>query len=128
MLRKTSVNIELLCDPAAVLMIESAIRGGVFVITNFFARSNNPLVPGYDVTQLTSYVSYFDCTNLYGTSMIEQLPLCDFRFLDEDEISTFDVMSLDPRGNTVYFVECDLVYPPELHDQHNDISLCPRSS
>ena len=43
MLRKSSVNIELLCDPAAVLMIESAIRGGVSVIVNRYARSNNPL-------------------------------------------------------------------------------------
>ena len=125
MLRETSVNIELLCDPAAVLMIESAIRGGVSVITNRYARSNNPFVPDYDVTQPTSYVSYFDCTNLYGTSMIEQLPLCDFRFLDNDEIRSFDVMSLDPQGNTGFFVECDLEYPPELHDQHNDLPLCP---
>ena len=57
--------------------------------------------------------------------MIEKLPLCDFRFLDEDEISTFDIMSIDPKGNTGYFIECDLLYPPELHDQHSDLPLCP---
>ena len=95
------------------------------MIVNRYARSNNPLIPGYDNTQPTSYISYFDCTNLYGTSMIEKLPLCDFRFLDEDEISSFDVMSLDPKGDTGYFIECDLLYPPELHDQHSDLPLCP---
>ena len=57
--------------------------------------------------------------------MIEQLPLCDFRFLDDHEIQSFDVMSLDPRGNTGYFVDCDLEYPVELHYQHNDLPLCP---
>ena len=57
--------------------------------------------------------------------MIEQSPLCDFRFLDDHEVQSFDVMSLDPHGNTGYFVDCDLEYPVELHDRHNDLPLCP---
>ena len=32
---------------------------------------------------------------------------------------------VDPKGDTGYFIECDLLYPPELHDQHSDLPLCP---
>ena len=48
--------------------------------------------------------------------MEEKLPSSDFRFLDENEISTFDAMAVDPNGDTGYFVKCDIIYPESLHD------------
>ena len=37
----------------------------------------------------------------------------------------FDVMSIDERSDTGYFLEVDLVYSDELHDLHNDYPLAP---
>ena len=125
MLKLSRVELELLTCPDAYLFLESAVRGGISVISNRYARSNNPLVPGYDVTKPTSYIGYYDANNLYAKSMEEKLPLRDFRFLDENEISTFDVMTVDPNGDTGYFVECDIIYPESLHDSHSDLPMVP---
>ena len=37
----------------------------------------------------------------------------------------FDVMSIDERSDTGYFLEVDLVYSDELHNLHNDYPLAP---
>ena len=121
MLKLSRVELELLTCPDAYLFLESAVRGGISVISNRYARSNNPLIPGYDVTKPTSYIGYYDANNLYAKSMEEKLPLRDFRFFDENEISTFNVMTVDPNGDTGYFVECDIIYPESLHDSYSDL-------
>ena len=125
MLKLSRVELELLTCPDAYLFLESAVRGGISVISNRYGRSNNPLVPGYDATKPTSYIGYYDANNLYAKSMEEKLPLRDFRFLDENEISTFDIMAVDPNGDTGYFVECDTIYPENLHDSHSDLPMLP---
>ena len=125
MLRFTSVQLELMTCPDMALFVESSIRGGISVVTSRLATANNPLIVGYDVTKPTSYVNYFDAVNLYGATMIKQLPVGDFRFLSEDEIASFDIMKVDTNGSTGYLVQVDLLYPPELHDKHNDLPLCP---
>ena len=125
MLKLSRVELELLTCPDAYLFLESAVRGGISVISNRYARSNNPLVPGYDDTKPTSYIGYYDANNLYAKSMEEKLPLRDFCFLNENEISTFDVMTVDPDGDKGYFVECDIIYPENLHDSHSDLPMIP---
>ena len=125
MLKLSRVELELSSCPDAYLFLGSAVRGGISVISNRYARSNNPLVPGYDVTKPTSYIGYYDANNLYAKSMEEKLPSRDFRFLDENEISNFDVMTVDPNGDTGYFVECDIIHPESLHDSHSDLRMIP---
>ena len=34
-------------------------------------------------------------------------------------------MSVPSQGDTGYIVECDLKYPPELHDLHSDYPMAP---
>ena len=125
MLRYTSIQLELICEPDMALFVESSIRGGISVVTSRLATANNPLVDGYDVTKPTSYVCYYDAVNLYGATMIKQLPVGDFRFLSEEEIASFDIAKVNPNGSTGYLVQADILYPSELHDRHNDLPLCP---
>ena len=57
----------------------------------------------------------------------ESLPVGDFRFLSEEEISKFDTKFLNsiPSDSPIgYILECDLSYPPELHDLHADCHVC----
>ena len=49
-----------------------------------------------------------------------------FKFLDEDEIENFDLMSVAPGAEIGYIIECDLLYPPDLHDEHSDYPLAPK--
>ena len=125
MLRFTSIQLQLMTCADMVLFVESFIRGGISVVTSRLATANNPLIKGYDVTKPTSYVNYFNAVNLHGATMIKQLPVSDFRFLNDDGIASFDITKVEPNGSVGYLVQVDLLYPPELHDNHNDLPLCP---
>ena len=57
--------------------------------------------------------------------MCQPLPVGNFRFISPDEIAGFDLMSIPSHGDTVYIVECDLKYPPELHDLHSNYPMAP---
>jgi len=60
-----------------------------------------------------------------GGAMSQPLPVGNFRFLSQEEISDFDVMKIPTHGDTGYIVECDLKYPSELHDLHSDYPMAP---
>ena len=68
---------------------------------------------------------YLDANKLYGWAMSQPLPIGDFKFLSGNYISKlnlFEKTATDPVG---YIIECDLEYPPHLHDLHNDYCLAP---
>ena len=46
---------------------------------------------------------------------------CEFEWLEN--IDNFDIMSLNEKSPTGYFLEVDLEYPEELHELHNDLPL-----
>ena len=124
-LQMTGVQLDLLTDPAAYLMIENSMRGGIATISHRYAKANNPQVPDYDDQLPTSYITYLDANNLYGAAMVEPLPVDKFRFLNENEITNFKLMDIARDAETGYIIECDLQYPTHLHDAHNDYPLAP---
>jgi len=67
-----------------------------------------------------------DANNLYGTSQSESLPVGDFRFLTEEEISDFKLESVPQDSPTGYIISCDLEYPDYLHELHSDYPLAPK--
>ena len=67
---------------------------------------------------------YWDANNLYGWAMCQPLPDGEFTWeteLDADRLIELYVDNPD-RG---CIVKCDLEYPVELHDLHNDYPLAP---
>jgi hypothetical protein len=126
-LKYTNVELELITDPEIFLFFESAMRGGISVISNRYARANNPYLEpkDYDSSQPLSYIYYLDANNLYGWAMSQYLPVGGFRFLSEEEISKIDFANVPDDSETGFVVECDLEYPSELHETHNDYPLAP---
>ena len=58
--------------------------------------------------------------------MMQKLPKSDFRWLCKDEVDTFDIHTLDLEGNLGFIIECDLKYPPHIHNNlHNCLTLAP---
>jgi hypothetical protein len=57
--------------------------------------------------------------------MSQCLPVGGFRFLPEEEISKIDFANVPDDSETGFVVECDLEYPSELHETHNDYPLAP---
>jgi len=65
--------------------------------------------------------------NLYGWSMIQKLPLNGFKW-HKKQITVDDIKNYnDETSDKGYILECDLKYPKELHDLHNDYPLMPEN-
>lgn len=116
MLKMTGGRLQLLEDIDMVLMIENGIRGGVSMISKKYAKANNPSKP-------TTWLTYLDINNLYGTIMSDPLPEKDFKWLTLEQIDQFDVSSIADDAQSGYILEVDLEYPSYLHDQHSDYPL-----
>jgi len=64
-LRHTDVELDLITDPDAYLLIENSIRGGMATISNRYSKANNPYLEGYDESKPTTYITYLDANNYF---------------------------------------------------------------
>jgi len=124
-LKKGNVKLELLSNVDDYQFFEQAIRGGICMISKRYAKANNKYMKNYDPTKPSTFITYLDANNLYGWAMAQPLPTGGFRWLDDVETSDLDVLSIPDDNSKGYFLECDIEYPQELHDLHNDYPLCP---
>jgi hypothetical protein len=124
MLKQTKIRLEQITDIDMYILCEKGIRGGISMISHRYAKANNKYMQKYDPTKETSYISYLDANNLYGGAMCEKLPYGNFKWVD---YSIEDIERYDANGNNGVIVECDLDYPAELHDIHNDYPLAPET-
>jgi len=125
MLKVTGCELELISDPEMYRVLKEALRGGVAMISKRYARANNAGLGAerHDPDAPEKHIMYWDANNLYGWAMSQPLPVRGFRWLERAEIDAIDWLTLkrdDPIG---YFIECDLEYPEELHDEHNAYPL-----
>ena len=67
----------------------------------------------------STFVTYLDKNNLYGWSMSEYLPYSEFEWLKN--VDELDVMSINEKSEIAYFLEVDLKYPNELHNDYTMI-------
>ena len=126
MLKLTECHLDLINDPEMYRTIDPGIRGGVSMITTRYAKANNPYMGRkFDPDQPTSYIIYLDANNLYGWAMSQTMPTGEFAWMEENEYRDIDWRTQVDDQESGYFVECDLAYPQELHDTHNDYPLAP---
>jgi len=126
-LKHAGAKLDLLTDPEMHLFFENNIRGGISTISHRHAKANNPSTPNYNPEKDNSYLLYVDANNLYGWAMSEKLPTGNFNFLTPEEIANFRVQDIADDSKTGYVLECDLEYPDDLHESHNDYPLAPES-
>ncbi|XP_047029015.1 uncharacterized protein LOC124636862 isoform X1 [Helicoverpa zea] len=127
MLLKTGVKLELISDVEIFRMIQKGIRGGVCMCSKRHVKANHKYLDSYDPSHPNSYIIYLDCNNLYGYSMCQFLPYSDFRFMNRREIDHLQ-LNLEDIGDDAengYILEVDLIYPENLHMEHNDFPFCP---
>ena len=127
LLKKTGVELELLTEYDQHLFIEKGMRGGISMVSKRHARANNPRVEGYDPEKPNSHIVYLDANNLYGWAMSQALPTGGFWWVEAVELKelTQKIADIPADGSEGYILEADLVYPPELHDEHNSYPLAP---
>jgi hypothetical protein len=128
-LKMTNVQLELLTDIDQYQMIERGIRGGVAMMTTRHAEANNPYIPEtFDENKPREYLGYYDMNNLYGGAMLEPLPVGEFSWLTDEEISQLDITKITKESDIGYILEVTLSYPDILHDHHSDLPLAPEST
>ena len=117
-LKITKVELEFLSDIDMLLMVEKGIRGGVSMVSNRYGKANNKFMGiSFDDTNPSTYITYLDANNLYGWAMSESLPTHGFKWMNKNELETWEKHSC--------ILEVDLEYPKSLHDLHNDYPLAP---
>ena len=119
MLKMTDINLELITDIDMYQMEEKGLRGGVSYIANIYSKPNNKYLSDYEKNKDSSYLIYLDENALYSWAMSQSLPTGRFKWLKEDK---WDDTFKNKEG-IGYFIECDLKYPKELHNLHNDYPL-----
>ena len=122
-LKETKVELQNITDSDLFMFFEKMKRGGISVISQRYAKANNPYLPYYDSEKDKSYVLQVDCNNLYGWSMCQNLPVDTIGWVENFDRGIID--TYQSTDNTGYVLEVDLEYPDEIHDAHNDYPLAP---
>ncbi|XP_060855571.1 uncharacterized protein LOC132933276 [Metopolophium dirhodum] len=124
MLKYTKVKLERLKDYNMLLYFEKSIRGGICQSTKRYAKANIPNIEGldYNSNEPITWITYLDCVNLYGKSMLTELPFKDFEWVDDLDI---DVTKISEDSEVGYILEVDIEYPKHLHKTHNDFPFLP---
>lgn len=123
-LKMTGVTLELLTDINMYLLFERGIRGGICLLGKRYSKCNNPYVKEtFNPSYKTKYIVSIDVNNLYGFVMQSFLPVSNFKWMTSLEISKFDVTKVPSNSSIGYIIVCDIEYPVNLHDNHNDLPL-----
>ena len=73
-----------------LLMIEKGIRGGICQATYRYAKANNKYLKNHNKNIESSFIEYLDANNLYRWAMSQKLPVNDFKWVKQEELSNFN--------------------------------------
>ena len=79
------VKLELLTDIDMLLMAEKGITRGICHAIHRYAKANNRYMKNYDKNKesSSSYLKYWDLSNLYGWTMSQKLPVNNFEWAED---------------------------------------------
>ncbi|KAL4107217.1 hypothetical protein QTP88_017600 [Uroleucon formosanum] len=94
-------------------------RCGICQLTKRYVKANIPNIEGldYNSNEPITWITYLDCVNLYGNSMLTELPFKYFEWVDDLNI---DITKIADDSKVGYILEVDIEYPKHLHKNHND--------
>ena len=126
MLLKTGIELELISDPKILDIFERSKRGGLtFVGSKRYVKANKKDIVGYDPNTKSTYLLYLDANNLYGWSMVQDLPYKDIKL--DTEITLEEILKTADDAETGYTVEVDLSFPKEIHERLKQLPPCPET-
>ena len=119
-LKKTEVELELLTDNDMLNVFEKGIRGGICQATYRYAKANNKYMKNYDKNKEPSFLIYDHANSLYEWSMCKNLPVGDFKWVDDLSMFTEDLIKN-------YDEERDIGYKfvVDVHKLHSDLPFLP---
>ena len=111
-----------------LIMTENRIRGGMCNAAYRYAKANKKYMKNFDKNIPSSYLQYSDANNLYGWAMSEKLPVNDFKWIETNDLSTFNktfTKNYHQNSDTGCILEVDIECPKELFNKHKDLSFLP---
>ena len=73
-----------------ILMIEKGVRGGICQAIRRYAKANNKYIKNYEKNIESSYIENLDANNLNGWAMSQKLPVNNFKWVKQEELSKFN--------------------------------------
>ena len=126
-LKKTKVKLDLLTDIYMLLMVEKVIRGGICHTIYRYAKANDKYKKDYDKNKESSYLQYWDISNLYEWAMSQKLPVNNFEWLkDTSQFNEDFIKNYNEKSDGRYFVEVDVQYTEKLYELYNDLPFLPK--
>jgi len=125
-LLKTGVKMDLLNDPNMYLFFEQALRGGLSGTIHRHATADNKYINEDGKNpENPCYIIYKDAVNLYGYAMVDDLPVSDFKWMDNTEIQNLhNNIIKNNKCEQPCYLEVDIEYSRNLHKTHDDYPLC----
>ena len=107
-------------------MVEKGIGGGICHSIYRYAKANNKYMKDYDENKESSYIQYWDVSNLYGWAMSQKLPGNNFEWnKDTSQFNEDFIKNYDEEYDEGYFLEVDVQYLTKLHELYNDLPFLP---
>ena len=125
MLKMTKVELEKISDADIHLFIEKGMRGGISYVSKRYIKANNENCPDYDKEKPEIYINYLDMNNLYGGAMSQYLPYGGFKWVKTTNETVNRILNKKDNSLHGYFLEVDLDYPENLHEDHSDFPMAP---
>ena len=125
MLKMTKVELEKIINPDMHIFIERCMRGGPSYISKSHGEANNEYCPNYDKNKPKVYINYLGMNNLYGDAMSEYLPYGSFKWVNINNETVNRILNKSDNSLHGYFLEVDLDYPENLHEEHGDYPMAP---
>ena len=66
-----------------LLMLEKGIRTGIRHAIHRYAKANNKYMKDYDKNKEPLDLKYWDVNNLYGWAMLQELPVNNFKRIED---------------------------------------------
>ena len=94
------------------------------MLSGRYSKANNKYkLAVFDPSKPTIYTDNLEANNLYGKAKSYPMSQSGFTWLIDQQWQEVDCLRQTEQQTTGYFVECDLEYPPELIDSHNEYPL-----
>ncbi|CAJ0828937.1 208_t:CDS:2 [Entrophospora sp. SA101] len=113
--KSSGAEIKLITDMDQYLLVEKGIRGSMSMVSQRYAKANNPQCPDYDESKPNSWVMYVDMNALYSGAMTQYLPIESLGKVAPEEIPNILEVPIDAEEG--YLLEVDMEVPnksPEL--------------
>ena len=62
-------------------MVKKGISGRISHSIYRYTNANNKYLKDYDKNKESSYIQYWDVNNLYGSAMLQKLPIINFEWI-----------------------------------------------